>query len=41
MPEIVLVEDGFHAAADVSWRIVDRRAVRIAVVAVRLARVRW
>jgi hypothetical protein len=37
MPEIVSAEDGFHAAAAVSWRMLDRRAVRIAVICSLLA----
>ncbi len=40
-PEIVVVEHAIHAAAAVSWRTLERRAVRMAVVTVRPALVRW
>ncbi len=41
-PEMIVVEHGFHAAAVwVSWRTLERRAVRMAVVAMRPALVRW
>jgi len=38
--QIVVVEHGFHAAAAVSWRTLERSAVRMAVVAMRPALVR-
>ena len=40
-PEIVVVEHVIHAAAAVSWRTLERRAVRMAVVTVRPVLVRW
>ena len=38
--QIVVVEHAFHAAAAVSWRTLERSAVRMAVVAMRPALVR-
>jgi hypothetical protein len=39
--QIVVVERAFHAAAAVSWRTLERSAVRMAVVAMRPALVSW